>query len=161
MQIWSAWWLPSMYGDFSKRTSKNEFWTCVYFIQTSEKPYLVKVGKSKTPMKRMADLQVGCSGRLSMIWYMRSIWFGEVILQKAFEGHLEHGEWYRPHDRFKGFVRHCKANNLRVLTPDVLDDVLPKYACSGDFRSFTGEYRTLFESEYPMIAGRLKTGTCV
>lgn len=150
-----------MYGDFSKRTTKREFWTCVYFIQTSESPFLVKIGKSKTPMKRMAGLQVGCSGRLSMIWYMRSIWIGEVILQKAFEDHCEHGEWYRPHEHMKAFVRHCKANKLRVLTPDILESVLPEFTSSRDFRSLAGEYRTLFESEYPIIAGRSRANSCL
>lgn len=127
----------------------HDFWTCVYFIQASSKPYLVKIGQSKAPRERLEAMMTGCPTPLILVWYMRTHVLGEQLMHEAFADQRVRGEWFFPHEKLKGFVNHCKREDLKILTPSVVEEVLPQYATvPQNLPESRGTYRTLFDSEY-------------
>lgn len=99
----------------------------VYFIGTSAG---VKIGRSCSPINRMADMQVGCPVTMKMLgseYYpdRKAAQVREDELHEQFRGSLIHGEWFdtseklaqvigitlgetKPHSAGR-FVRDCRA----------------------------------------------------
>lgn len=75
------------------RTSPTCTW--LYFIQAGESGP-VKIGISETPLRRMANMQVGNHERLRLIAVARVPIDAESDLHARLFEHHVHGEWFRP-----------------------------------------------------------------
>jgi hypothetical protein len=83
----------------TKLVSSAEFWKAfhetgaVYFIRNACADE-IKVGHSRDPQKRLADLQVGCSSKLELIGVIAADRDIEPIVHRQFyEGRIR-GEWF-------------------------------------------------------------------
>lgn len=79
--------------DEHLRTSPSCTW--LYFIQAGEGGP-VKIGISETPVRRMANMQVGNHERLRLIAVARVPIDAESDLHARLVKHHVHGEWFRP-----------------------------------------------------------------
>lgn len=66
----------------------------IYFIY-AEGTNLVKIGKSRRPMKRVKDMQVGSASPLRVLLSFRANHKTEVMLHELLRPHWSHGEWFR------------------------------------------------------------------
>lgn len=72
----------------------------VYFIKAYGECPLIKIGRSKTPEKRMSQLQIGCPFKLKMIGFMKcrddshakSV---EKLAHNIFYKQRRRGEWFK------------------------------------------------------------------
>jgi len=72
---------------------KNGF---VYFVQTTEEPFMIKIGMSKIPFKRVVDIDHGSPigiKLLAFIWAedMKAV---ERLFHKYFSEYRRNGEWF-------------------------------------------------------------------
>jgi hypothetical protein len=95
----------------------------VYFVRASNG--MIKIGKSKHPNARVAELQVGCPLHLRL---MASYVFddlpdsiranlSEKSLQRAFKSSWVRGEWFRPTAALRAFIAQIRRNARRTERP--------------------------------------------
>lgn len=104
------------------------YWTFVYFVQSSDPPYLVKIGMSIQPTKRLASLICSSPTPLRTIFLVAANVAAEELLHFAFEDIRAHGEWFYPHPNLKSLVRAWKGAGVTLLTPNIMEATLPKMA---------------------------------
>lgn len=89
----------------------------VYFLRAGESG-AIKIGYTAgDPLRRMADLQVGCPHRLEMIACIEGVRSAEKKIQWALAAHKTVGEWFRPHSAVIAAVDAAIANGVPVHTP--------------------------------------------
>ena len=135
----------------------SKYWTYVYFFQSTVPPYLIKIGESGRPLRRLRDLMIGSPVELIPVYLIKANVLAEAMLHFAFEDQRAHGEWFHPHPNLKRLVRGWKGMGAHLLTPDLADTTLPEAAThSGDspqavgaalgsLADYLGYYRIAFE----------------
>jgi hypothetical protein len=99
----------------------------VYFIQAGRTNGLVKIGYAKDPEKRMADLQIGSSLPLRLIYKIKVSGLAEArdkerYFHLKFARQRAHGEWFY-------CARHLKRMGiLQPSQPDTSPERLPESA---------------------------------
>jgi len=111
----------------ARRGYQRVSFTYIYAIQACSAPYLVKLGQSLQPRSRMKEMAVGCPTELNLIWLVKAHAIAEEFLHKVFAADRVKGEWFRPSEPLKGFIRQCKKREIHLLTPDVLCGDLPNF----------------------------------
>lgn len=89
----------------------------VYFLATADKRR-VKIGHSRTPTKRIRNLQIGSSVKLTLLGKLTGSQAIERALHEKFEHHHIHGEWYRLEPEITDFIeRNCRPER-HTSAPD-------------------------------------------
>lgn len=132
----------------------TKFWTYIYFFQASASPYLVKIGESKQPFKRIKDLMIGSPVALIPVYMIKANIIAEELLHTAFADQWAHGEWFSPHPNLKALVRGWKSQKHHLLTPDLAEQTIPSAATfqgpfpyCGSLTELLGFYRQAFAAE--------------
>tara|TARA_R110000751_G_scaffold157283_2_gene262766 strand:+ start:3837 stop:4556 length:720 start_codon:yes stop_codon:yes gene_type:complete len=89
----------------------------IYFIEAVGLDR-VKIGYSKTPIKRMAELQTGCPVELKMIRFCQGEMCEEKQLHKQLSHFREIGEWFRLTDGTKNTIERYKNKNFTDVFSD-------------------------------------------
>ena len=115
------------------RRGRN-YWTYLYFFQSSAPPHLIKIGQSSRPLSRYKELMTGSPVELIPVFLIKANVIAEQILHMAFGDQWAHGQWYQPHPNLKKLVRGWKKSKYHLLTPEIASETIPPLA------TFTGIY---------------------
>jgi hypothetical protein len=108
----------------------SNYWTYVYFFQSTAQPHLIKIGHSSRPLARYKQLMTGCPVPLVPVFLVKAHRMLEEILHIAFADQWAHGEWFNPHANLKALVRGWKSSKVELLTPQIAFDTIPPLATS-------------------------------
>jgi hypothetical protein len=140
-----------------RRVRSQRYWTYIYFFQSTVSPYLVKIGESARPFRRLRDLMIGSPVKLIPVFLIKANVMAEQMLHFAFLDQRVHGEWFKPHPKLKGLVQGWKSSKHELLTPDIAESTIPLAATNlGDpdaypgaqpssLQQWLGYYRVAFE----------------
>jgi len=66
---------------------------CLYFIQ-SDLTGMIKIGRSKNPVRRLKQLQTGNANKLKLIASFENMGWREKIIHERLDRWSEEGEWF-------------------------------------------------------------------
>ena len=98
-----------------KRAAATAATSWVYFIKSYG---LVKIGRAKSPAKRLENMQVGSSQRLKLLAMFPGGVKEEGELHKMFARHWVHGEWYRFSSEIQIYLAE-KQNAREAIQPQI------------------------------------------
>jgi hypothetical protein len=67
----------------------------LYFIQ-SDVTGMIKIGRSKNPLKRLKQLQTGNANKLKLIAFFEGLGWREKLLHESLKDWSKEGEWFDP-----------------------------------------------------------------
>ena len=92
----------------------------IYFIQDSSSQ-AIKIGVSKQPLKRLADLQTAHPSQLLLIGVMDGMQQQEKELHRRFT--RQRGEWFDPSPDLLAFIRENAVSLAHLSAPSIPDAV--------------------------------------